>query len=245
MRCIVDLAPRPAALGLSVDEVLLDRARQGENSLRLWSSDLAVVVGRSQCLADEVDEEAAALRGVDVVRRASGGGAVLHYPGNLCASVAIAGGERLSVAQATSIFGGIGMSSLRSIGASVSLVGSSLFALGGAKVSGAAQARRAGALLYHWTVLVEPPPFPMADVLRALRLGYLPRGRRSEAARTSSLYEILGGGVCLRGVAEAICREIERRLGKLRASSLSGEEAAAAAALAREKYGSRSWTALR
>ncbi len=55
--------------------------------LRLWRNDPAVVIGRFQLGAAEVDLRAAAALGAPVLRRFSGGGTVWHDPGNLNVSV--------------------------------------------------------------------------------------------------------------------------------------------------------------
>ena len=57
--------------------------------LRLWRDRPAVVVGRFQLAAAEVDHEAAAALGAPVLRRFTGGGTVWHDPGNLNVSVVL------------------------------------------------------------------------------------------------------------------------------------------------------------
>lgn len=57
--------------------------------LRLWRDDAAVVVGRFQLAAAEVDLAAAAALGAPVLRRFTGGGTVWHDPGNLNVSVVL------------------------------------------------------------------------------------------------------------------------------------------------------------
>jgi lipoate---protein ligase len=55
--------------------------------LRLWRDDPAVVIGRFQLGAAEVDGAAAAALGAPILRRFTGGGTVWHDPGNLNVSV--------------------------------------------------------------------------------------------------------------------------------------------------------------
>ncbi len=57
--------------------------------LRLWRDRPAVVVGRFQLAAAEVDHEAAAALGAPVLRRFTGGGTVWHDLGNLNVSVVV------------------------------------------------------------------------------------------------------------------------------------------------------------
>ena len=67
--------------------------------LRLWRDDPAVVIGRFQLGAAEVDLEAAAALGAPVLRRFTGGGTVWHDPGNLNVSVILRPEDALLAAE--------------------------------------------------------------------------------------------------------------------------------------------------
>jgi lipoate-protein ligase A len=66
--------------------------------LRLWRNAPAVVVGRFQLAAAEVDLPAAAALGAPVLRRFTGGGTVWHDPGNLNVSTVLRPADALLVA---------------------------------------------------------------------------------------------------------------------------------------------------
>src|SRR5919205_472974 len=66
----------PLLLNMALDEVLTERVGAGTRppTLRVWGwSGRCVVLGRFQSVRNEVDEEAAARHGVEIVRRISGG----------------------------------------------------------------------------------------------------------------------------------------------------------------------------
>src|SRR4051812_23769070 len=92
--------PTPAG-NLALDEALLEAAEAGEfggDVLRLWESpETAVVVGRSSRVAEEVDVAACSAAGVPILRRASGGAAIVAGPGCLMYGVVLryAGREHL------------------------------------------------------------------------------------------------------------------------------------------------------
>src|SRR5215208_7128004 len=74
---------RPPLLNMALDEVLVERVGAGKRlpTLRIWGwSAPCVVLGRFQSVRNEVDEEAAARNGVEIVRRISGGGAMFIEP---------------------------------------------------------------------------------------------------------------------------------------------------------------------
>src|SRR5437868_3217176 len=78
---------------VALDEALLERAESGRRPfevLRIWEPRAkAVVIGRSSSFEGEVNQAECARRGVPVVRRASGGAAVVLGPGCLIYSVVL------------------------------------------------------------------------------------------------------------------------------------------------------------
>src|SRR6266581_3154496 len=83
----LDLALPTPAENLALDEALLLEAEAGRSGevLRLWEwPEYAVVLGSACRLAEDVDEPACQRDGVPILRRASGGGAVLLGNGCLC-----------------------------------------------------------------------------------------------------------------------------------------------------------------
>lgn len=81
-RLLADDGTRDPCWNLALEEAIA-RSPGPHPTLRLWRNDPAVVVGRFQVAAAEVDLEAAREAGVPVLRRFTGGGAVYHDPGNL------------------------------------------------------------------------------------------------------------------------------------------------------------------
>jgi lipoate-protein ligase A len=87
----------PAA-NLALDEALLDWAEANGASaevLRAWESPVPIVVlGRSSRMDEEVDVAACAERGIPILRRSSGGAAIVAGPGCLMYAVALSYGRR-------------------------------------------------------------------------------------------------------------------------------------------------------
>ncbi len=81
---LLDHFPPCVEENLALDAALVRAVEDGaeDETLRLWESPaLVVVVGRSGVISNEVEQAACAADGVAVVRRDSGGGAVLLGPG--------------------------------------------------------------------------------------------------------------------------------------------------------------------
>ena len=247
MRLIDDLQPGSPAHGVALDDVLLEGVKHGgRDVLRFWTNQRGVVIGRSQKLNDEVDLTAARRLGFPVVRRISGGGSVLHYPGNLNVSVIVSDARRLGTVEEA--FERVGLSLARGVNRlqiESRVEGSALFA-GAAKISGAAQARRGHAALYHATILVGACPVQMEEILLAMRSGYAPSGVPSRPHEVTTLEDLLGRPVELGSVVAGVCAELAVGLRvDPEASVISEQERIGAQDLVLSRYGRWSWTASR
>jgi len=145
---------------LACDEVLLDRCEAGaEGVLRFWEpSQYFVVVGYANHAAVEVNQEFCRRHDIPILRRCSGGGAVLQGPGCLNYSLIF------PIATSPSLAGIAGTNDhvlhchqralqvlLR---APVEKQGHTDLAIGGLKFSGNAQRRRKDSVLFHGSFLL-------------------------------------------------------------------------------------------
>jgi lipoate-protein ligase A len=136
---------------LALDDSLLG---SGCETLRFWESPVPfVVLGRSGRAEQEADLENCRAAGVPVLRRSSGGGAVLQGPGCLNYTLIVSLTVRPELANVAESYrvllsrvaGALGLAGLE-------VCGSDLL-LAGRKVSGNAQRRTRGWLLHHGTLL--------------------------------------------------------------------------------------------
>jgi len=112
------------------------------------------------------------------------------------------------------------------------------------KLGGAAQVRRAAAMLYHSTVLVRPARPAMDRFLLAHRPGYRTNGIRSRPEPTVTVSEAVGRVVNLETAADAVRRGLAGAR-DLELDDLSDRERRRARSLVETKYGRREWNASR
>jgi lipoyl(octanoyl) transferase len=184
LEVLVD-APAPGEENMRRDLALLDACVRGEipGAVRLYGfAPACLSLGRMQSIED-VDLDACARDGVDVVRRPSGGRAVLHdqevtysvvckstdpvFGGRVlesCSRIheAVAAGLEVLGVQTTPRAMPANLRRDAREGAAVAdcfarPAAHELLDDRGRKLVGSAQARRAGALLQHGSVLLEPP----------------------------------------------------------------------------------------
>jgi lipoate-protein ligase A len=147
-----------AAEDLALDEALLVEAeRSGGEWLRLWEwPRTAVVLGAGGRRAEEVHETACAEDGVPILRRSSGGGAVVLGPGCLLFALVVAYERDPRLTHVNSSYAYIMeriAHALAPLAPGIGLAGTSDLAWDGRKVSGNSQQRKRHFLLHHGTLL--------------------------------------------------------------------------------------------
>jgi lipoate-protein ligase A len=150
---------------------------------RTWeSSRPAVVLGRNNLPGDHINLEACDRDGIPVLRRCSGGGAVVVGPGCLNYALAISLVSRPGIADVAASFRIILGRIVKAIDVpGVALEGDGDLAIGGRKVSGTAQRRGRRALLHHGTLLYDFDAALASRYLREPRRQPDYRQRRSHA----------------------------------------------------------------
>lgn len=252
--------PRDAAGNMALDEALfLSRLRgHGPPTLRFFAWDPpSVSLGYGQRLDGSVDLEAARALGVGLVRRPTGGSAILHEGPSLELTYSVvAGGDDFPGAEALletyCWIGGALARGLRSLGAPVEMVaatpsdpaampafcfartGSFELEVGGRKIAGSAQRRKGPAFLQHGSIMLGAEPERLRRVF--------PTGPDPLAGMTT-LEAAIGRRPAFVETADALARGFREVHGlELRAGDLSDDEIALAGALARDKYGTEEWT---
>jgi lipoate-protein ligase A len=159
----LDATEADAASNVALDEALLVEAegRGGPSVLRAWElGHLAVVLGASCRLRENVRVEACRADGVEIARRSSGGGTVVIGPGALNFSVVLpidADPELKSVDTAQRYVLGRTLETIRAEGVPAEMQGSGDLTLDGLKFSGSAQRRLRHHVLVHASLLYDFP----------------------------------------------------------------------------------------
>ena len=170
----LDLTLPTAEENLALDEALLEEAEAAGRPtqvLRLWEPERpAVVVGRSSKLDEEVRRDACRAHGVPVLRRASGGAAVVAGPGCLMYAVVLSYARQPAlrmVSHAHQLVLETLAEGLRRLVPEVGRRGISDLAVGGLKFSGNSVRSKREHLLYHGTLLYD---FPLQWISRYLKM---------------------------------------------------------------------------
>jgi lipoate-protein ligase A len=244
--------PLGGAENMAIDELLLGRAAAtGEAVFRVyaWAAP-TLSLGRNQPARGEYDPGALREHGVSVVRRLTGGRAVLHHREvtySVTAPEALGGALRDAYARINEIL----VQGLRALGADAALAvptgraplpstapcfeepTEGELVLGTRKLVGSAQYRQGGALLQHGSILVDDDQLLVAALLRAPVPPPPP---------PATLHQALGRVPQLSDVAAALFDAVRSRedpgASTLEPDHLFSDEVAAAS----ERYRDEQWT---
>jgi lipoate-protein ligase A len=244
--------PLGAADNMACDEVLLRRAADtGEGVLRVYGwREPALSLGRNQPARDEYDRVALAERGISVVRRLTGGRAVLHHR-DVTYSVSAPDSFGASLGEAYQRINAILLDGLRALGVDAALAAprgrapipstapcfdeptAGELVLGDRKLVGSAQFRDGGALLQHGSILIDDAQGLVASCLRVPIVSPpAPATLRAALGRVPTLEEV---GHCL---FDAVRRLEDPSATDLRPDDALRESISAAA----ERYRDPAWT---
>ena len=192
MRYLDDVYPDIAS-NLALDEALLLTAEEHDRGpvLRVWESpSLAVVLGASSRLQDDVDVELTTRDGVPIARRSSGGGTVVIGPGALNVTVVLPavfapGLDAVDRSQAY-VLERIA-TGLRASVPEVQVQGLGDLTLGDRKFAGSAQRRLKHWFLVHLSIMYD---FPIAPIVRYTRAPRRQPGYRAGRSHESFLTNI-------------------------------------------------------
>ncbi len=170
----LDLTLSSPAENLALDEALLEEAEltgRPTETLRVWESpERFVVVGRSSRIDAEVCVDACRAAQTPILRRVSGGAAVVAGPGCLMYALVLSYQQRpqlRNLSHAHRYVLGLLAAALNPLAPGVQCRGTSDLTLSGRKFSGNSARCRRGHLLYHGTLLYN---FPLEAIAHCLTM---------------------------------------------------------------------------
>ena len=176
-------------LNLALEEHVLRNRFPGEECLLFYINEPSIIIGRNQNTIEEIDPDAVEARGIHVVRRISGGGAVYHDLGNLNFSfIAPYAKQRFNRYEA---FTRPVVMVLRELGVPAELGGRNDLVADGRKISGNAQFVTGDRMFSHGTVLVDTDLDVMPTVLTPKPGKIESKGHKSVRSRVANIREFL------------------------------------------------------
>lgn len=227
------------AFNLALEEILFDTlSPENPGMFLIWRNEPSVIVGCHQNTAEEVNAAFCRERGIHVVRRPTGGGAVYHDLGNVNFSFLVwvdknrlAGFEEFMEPMVLA---------LRDLGVNAAYTSRNDITVDGRKVAGTAQRRSGQKMLHHGCLLVDVDTAALSGALAADPEKFRSKGVASHRARVANLREFLPADLSPEQRMTMVIDAMTRRCAP-EERSLDPALREKAEALARSRYRSWEW----
>lgn len=191
----LDLITTDPTYNLAMEQYVFDCLPRDRMYFMLWQNNNAIIVGKYQNTISEINEEAVRERGIRVVRRLSGGGAVYHDMGNLNFTFITDAGEAGTLD--TKMFCQPVVRTLAALGVKAEVNGRNDITIDGKKFSGNSQYIRQGRVMHHGTIMFDSDLSVVSEALRIDPTKIQTKGIRSVRSRVTNVAEHLPQKVAL------------------------------------------------
>jgi len=225
---------------LALEEFVLRHLDADEDHLLFYINEPSIIIGRNQNTLEEINDDYVRRKGIHVVRRMSGGGAVYHDHGNLNFSFLTP--YRTEKFNNFRQFNQPIIAELRALGIAAEMSGRNDMLVDGRKVSGNAQFVSGARMFSHGTLLFDSD---LEEVTRALnvRMSKIEsKGHKSVRSRVANLAEFLApDSMTIESFRQRLVESICGRDGGLRSYRLTPADWAEVARLEAARYAQWDW----
>ena len=230
-----------ARVNLALEEYVFRHKPTEDDVLLFYVNAPAIIIGRNQNTIEEINADVVDARGIRVVRRVSGGGAVYHDLGNLNFSVMTpqVSGRFNRYDHFTQPVTDV----LRDLGVPAELSGRNDILAGGRKISGNAQFARPDRMFSHGTLLFDSNLDEVTAALNPKPGKVESKGVKSIRSRVANISEFLREPITVDELRERIIERIFGTRDRARIPTIELDDAdwAAVHQLVATRYGAWSW----
>lgn len=216
---------------LAAEQYLLDLSL-GEEIFMLWRNSPAVIIGKNQNAAAEINSEYVRKNNIAVTRRLTGGGAVFHDLGNVNFTFISPKTGEIDFSSFTKPV----IKALCDLGLDASLSGRNDIVVSGMKISGNAQCRYNNQTMHHGTLLFSADLSRVAASLTPRADKLFAKGIKSVASRVANISDMLDSRMDVTAFSDYLTEAVGNAPAPLPECYIDGIKK-----LADEKYSSWDW----
>lgn len=223
---------------LALEEYVFEQMSRENSYFLTWRNDNAIIIGRHQNTAAEINEEFVREKGIKVVRRLSGGGAVYHDLGNLNFTFIVDAepGQKVDLRRFCQPIA----DTLCQLGANATVDGRNDILIDGMKISGNAQYVRQGRVMHHGTILFDSDMSVLAPALKPDPTKMSAKGVKSVRSRVTNVRPCLREDMTLEQFRAALTESLFKSDNIVR-YDLTDADIAAIKKLQQERYMKHEW----
>jgi len=170
---------------LALEEHLFSALPAGSQCLMLWQNQNAIVVGRFQNTAEEIDQSYVDVHRIRVARRLSGGGAVYHDLGNLNYTIITDQTDIEALNFRYFVYPVLAV--LKGFGVEAEFSGRNDLTIAGKKFSGNSQYASEGRLLHHGCIMLSSNLEAVSAAFRVRDAKFQSKSIKSVSSRVTSI----------------------------------------------------------
>lgn len=227
-------------INLAIEEyILCNMDVEEEDYLLFYINEPSIIVGKNQNTIEEIDTDYVEEKGIHVVRRLSGGGAVYHDHGNLNYSfITKDDGESFRNFKK---FTEPVVQALAGLNVTAELIGRNDILVEGRKISGNAQFATQGRMFSHGTLMFDTAIEEVVSALKVRKDKIESKGIKSIRSRVANISEFLQEELTIEEFRQEVLNSIFGGEEKVRYKELTEEDWENIYALSKERYGNWEW----
>lgn len=227
-------------INLAIEEYALKTMDVEKDSFFLfYINEPSIIIGKNQNTIEEINTDYVDSKGIHVVRRLSGGGAVYHDLGNLNYSF-ITKDDGDSFRNFRKFTGPI-VEALQSLGVNAELSGRNDLVVEGRKVSGNAQFSTKGRMFSHGTLMLDTEIGEVVNALKVSKDKIESKGIKSIRSRVANISEFLKEPMTIEQFRQYILHSIFEGEANVKYYELTDEDWENIRQLSAERYANWDW----
>lgn len=193
-------------VNLAIEEYILENFGETDTYLLFYVNKPSIIIGRNQNTIEEINTDYVDEKGIKVVRRLSGGGAVYHDEMNLNFSFITKddGNSFQNFAKFTKPM----IDALQKLGVPVEMQGRNDMAVEGRKISGNAMFSTRGRMFSHGTLMLDSEIEELTKALKVNKLKIQSKGIKSIRKRVANISEFLDEKINMDEFKETILKHV-------------------------------------
>lgn len=214
---IIDTGLRTGRENIAFDAAMLEARKNGDiiDTLRFIHFKPCALVGRHQDVSQEIKIENCKAKGVEIVRRITGGGAIYFDEGQLgwalaCSKASLGTQNLGEIAKIICEAAAFGLSKL---GVNAKFRPRNDIEIDGKKISGTGGFFDGDTLMYQGTVLIDLDPIKMVDALNVPAQKMSRMDDKEHASRVTTLKAVLGCVPPMEEVKTALTQGFQEKIG--------------------------------